>query len=176
MAKKNSRKIYGAILAVALTSLVADRLFFGEGGSTPQQASASSQDVPATEAAVLHAIAEPVSQSDQATLAQRLKSLEGDFGLDISKFRDAFMPSKDWLGRGTDGEFTLETTGREFARLHQVTSILFIGDGKGSVIIDGQFVSVGQVIDGFTLIGLTDKTAVFQFAQETVELELTSAP
>ncbi len=177
MTKTNLRKVYGVILALALISLVADRLFFGEGGSTPQQASASSQDVHVTEAAVLDVIGEPVLQSDQATLAQRLKSLEGDFDLDISDFRDAFMPSKDWLGGGSDGDkFTPDTAGREFARLHHVTSILYVGEGKGSVIIDDQFVSVGQVFDGFTLIGITDKTAVFQLAQETVELELTSAP
>ncbi len=177
MAKKDSRKVYVAILAVALSSFVADRLFFGEGGTTPQQASASSGDVPIVDALVLEAIADTVSQSEQLTLAQRLKSLEGDFGLDITEFRDAFMPSDSWLGKGPDSEgFAPDTLGSEFGRIHQITSILYLGDGKGSVILDDQYVSVGQVFDGFTLVDLTDRTAVFQSGTETVELELVSGP
>ena len=174
MSKKDSRKIYIGIFAVALVALAADRLFFGDDGSSPAQASASSQTVqPPAELLTETVVEIETAPPDNHSLARRLESLAEQLQLDPQAGLDAFAPNGSWAAGGRGGN-TPESSGREFIRSHRLTSVLPAGEGKGSAIVDEQFTSIGQELDGFKLIGLKEGTAVFQAGEETVELELES--
>ena len=91
MTLTKSQKVYVAILSLALAAFVADGLFFGEGGYTPQQAQASSEAIQLSTELLEGNGAQELVGSARARLAKRLDALYEELGLSANEDMDAFV-------------------------------------------------------------------------------------
>jgi len=108
-------------------------------------------------------------------LAARLESLAAERELDVAGVKDAFAPSSEWVGPGPDSaEAAQGGPAWRFAKEHRLRSVL-VSDDAGSVTVNNTVVALNEEIDGFKLVSVTDRTAVFQCGDESVELKLESA-
>jgi hypothetical protein len=60
-----------------------------------------------------------------------------------------------------------------FARRHKLQAVVMDGD-QSYALVDDQFLVPGQVIGGFVLLSVGDRSAVFQGGGKQVVLELAS--
>lgn len=108
------------------------------------------------------------------TLAVRLDSLTGERGYRGRFMRDAFAPSKPWIGE-EEVEFVEPAPSnyraQQFIDEHELTAVMAIGSG-GYVYINGQQLQLGQSVDNFTLISVGGRSAKFRSGDVVVELEL----
>jgi len=168
--------VYVVMLGLAATALVVDRLV-GPGGGTLRTANAE-YVMPAEPDAQPPASAF-ASEKPPQDLAGRLATLAAARSIDIDRSRDVFVPSPAWqgdFGRGgpvamdappADAESALEA----FRRTRQLGAIVDGGSEMGA-IVDGQFVRVGQFLDGMRLVHISPDSATFQSSQGKVELRL----
>jgi hypothetical protein len=181
------QKIMFAVLGLAVTVFVADRVMPGGSPTGPQAVHAAVADELSD--GVLPDVFEP--QSDRETqsaevrtaLAKRLDLVASSHRLDESAVKDAFLPSPQWVGpRG--GKVVVEVEpevnsaelkAREFVRLHQLKGAI-VASGRSIAIIDGNCVSVGQQVDGFELKSVTSSTAVLVGQGVSVVLNLNASP
>ena len=191
-----SQRVYLALLIVAIVAFTVDTLFLrGEG--RVQQASAEAL-TPAIEPLspppvepILTVEAAPIGAGD---FVEALKACES---VDIAEVREAFVPSEEWLkalapppppppdsggpdvavvpGEPTPPDAQEEALAilraRQFAKTHNLMSIIRTSDG-GTALVDGQVVQVGRKLDGFTLVELTERGAVFEADGKQIELRL----
>jgi len=169
--------VYVAMLGLAGMALVVDRVV-GPGGGTLKVANAEyvTPVEPETGSPTL-AVAEETAPQD---LAGRLALLATARRIDIDRSRDVFVPSPAWqgdFGRGgaaaavdgppADAENALDA----FRRTRHLGAIVDGGSEMGAVV-DGQFVRVGQFLDGMRLVHISRDSATFQSSQGQVELRL----
>ena len=97
---------------------------------------------------------------------------------------DALAPSAAWQARlippkpetaaiqtPTGPRRAAPTVADIFAQRHTLTSIIVVDDG-GAALADDKVLQVGDRLDGFTLIELTETAAVFQYRDIRAELRL----
>jgi len=180
MTLSRSRKIVLAILAVASTALLVDRLVLAPSASGPKHArAAATADGSTTGTGAASSPAPPTAPGAMAgpRLADRLQTIAEDADLDPATLRDGFIPAKTWLEELIEPPPEHESAepqaspATQFAQRHTLTSVILTSRG-GSAVIDGKVVPVGQVLDGFRLVRLTRQSAVFEAGGEEVELRL----
>jgi hypothetical protein len=163
------RKIYAGLFVAAACALIGDQLFSG------------SQPVPASAVAAIVASAEPhkaaapviaASSPRSATLvglAQKLRNLDHDQVLSASALSDPFQMPKGWDNASDSPADNRVAT---FSQRHHVSALMVSGARGGSAIIDGQPVRVGQSLDGFKLVEVSTKSAVFEWNKQVARLVL----
>ncbi len=168
--------VYVVMLGLAATALVVDRLL-GPGGGTVKTANA--EYVAPVEPESQPPASDVAPEKPPPDLAGRLAMLASARSIDIDRSRDVFVPSPAWqgdFGRGgpaamdappADAESALDA----FRRTRQLGAIVDGGSEMGA-IIDGQFVRVGQFLDGMKLVHISPDSATFQSSQGQVELRL----
>jgi hypothetical protein len=176
-----SQKIVLAVLAVAITALVVDRLFLASSATGPRQARASSADAaPAPPEADPVQAPEAAAAAEAATrFAERLEAAAERFELDPAAMRDGFTLEAAWREELAGPPEPVQQAEAEpqpspadqFAGAHTLTSVVLTTKG-GSAVVDGRVVPLGHDLDGFTLVRLTQNTAVFEADGEEVELRL----
>ncbi len=179
MKLSRQRKISVVILALAVSALVADRAFLGGGSTGPGRASGASPGPvkprlpaapPAAAAppAVMNALAPAGGQS----LADRLRDYSRQRGIDASGVRDAFVAAESWRPKPQVAEAATRPVGRVpgFSEKHELMAV--ITGPKGSAIVDGKCLQVGQELDGYRLVSVGHREAVFECDGERVELRL----
>lgn len=171
MQLSTSHKVYVAILAIAVAAFVGDRLLRDSGSTPPGPAQAKAGPPPG---GAVRPPAPPAAPSPgRPSLADRLEALEDDPDLDPTSIRDAFVPADAWLAelKVPEPDTSEPSLAEKFAASHEVTAVLLAGSG-GCAVVNGKVVQIGQVLDGFELVGLARERATFQVGQERVELRL----
>ena len=173
-----SQKILIAVLGVGLGALAVDRLLLGGAATGPAQASA--MPIPGAPApdGTAHAGAGDSSAAAPATLsvAEQLRAVAAAEHLNGAVVPDAFEPSEQWVPAPAPADNRsaarqAESAADNFARSHPLSAVLTTPTG-GWAMIAGQTVRVGQSVDGFTLVSVTEGAAVLERDGVRVELKL----
>jgi hypothetical protein len=171
--------VFGS-LAVAVTALVVDKLYFSEPSSA--QASLVSQAAPTPptvnkpESAT---VTPPLPEASEGLISDHLKIVPE---VDLTETGDAFSPSKAWMlfvrppppppPAAPPPEAKVDHSGTDFVAAHKLSGVLESHNG-GAAIVDGEMLLVGQTLDGFTLTAVQSTTA--RFTNGTIVVELTIA-
>lgn len=170
------RKAYGLILALALAGLAVDRLVL-DGGATGPQSAKALIDSPAGNAnGVAKSPTDAAAPATRATtLAGRLDQMARDKNLNLFEVDDAFRPSASWIKPAAAAVAAAEATplseSEAFLKKHKLLALLNNSHG-GAAIIDSQTVVLGKQVDGFTLVGVTKRSAILEKDGQRVELSL----
>ncbi|HZL34088.1 MAG TPA: hypothetical protein VFC78_02185 [Tepidisphaeraceae bacterium] len=164
------RKVFLAVLALAGAAFGADRCFFSAATASAQPAPA----MKAESAAVIGPLAAPAPQvAGLGTLAERLKAYYGHE--DAGPLPDAFCPSSAWVGEApgkpdgaADSRAALTAA---FGSHHHLLAVMS-GGHRPLAIVDGKVLHAGQLLDGFRLTAIRDRSAVFTADAARVELQL----
>jgi hypothetical protein len=167
------RKVYGAILGLALAGLGAERVFLGGG---PQSATAAPAELSAgiNLSPPSHAEA---SQDLPESLARRLESRRELLPAPESP-DNAFAIPASWLPEpepSDEPETVPKFDTQGFASRNSLRRVM-TGEGfRVAIMSDGSLVRPGQVVDGMTLVGVGTESAIFEAEGCTVELLLPGA-
>lgn len=167
-------------LALALTAVTADRLLRGS-PTGPSKATAASPV--ASERTVRDKPVDNPPEPPQRTaakpkdsLATRLDKLAVSQQLNLASAPDAFRPPQAWMT-----EYVKQTVREpqpdaadKFAQNHQLRAVMVSQSGSRAVV-DDRCLLVGRQLDGFTLVSITQSTAVFESQDQRVVLKLQTA-
>jgi hypothetical protein len=93
-------------------------------------------------------------------------------GLDTQQVRDAFRPPAAWVGTtvvATPDE--LANAAKDFA-LRKLMAVSRKQNGDGFALVGDKTVAVGASLDGFRLVAVKDRSAIFRRGAQRVELRL----
>ena len=173
-----SQKVYVAILAAAIGAFLVDRFVLGGEGQVKQASAA--------EAAAIDRPLSIASTSDETKgpfIAARLDLLKTTHPASLRRIRDAFAPSAAWqetlrptqvrtdLPEPVSNATSQPSRVSQFEAAHQLKSILHLDDG-GVALVGNKVIGIGQTLDGFELIELTEDAAVFDLQGQRAELRL----
>ena len=161
-----------AILAIVLAALFIDRFFIGQ-GSVPVEASASSNQAP--DELVPGALDFPDLDSQPPTikLAHRLETLQPDKSMDMGQVRNAFSLPSSWLAEINPANRLLskQDAATQFLKNHQLRAVV-VHEKRCSVMVDDNYLVVGQEFDGFKLVSVDEGSATFEAGGKRVVLRL----
>ena len=168
-----SQRVYVAIMVIAVVSLLIDRTLL-----QPEQAQASAWQyaVPASMRSPVD-IETPLSEGPaprQIAIARKLEQIAEQRGLDPTGVIDAFRPSPMWLqiSEVPVGVEQTESLVERFTKAHTLTAVMGSG-ASGWALVDGRTLFIGQVLDGFTLMSVGQRSAVLESGDVMVILTLT---
>lgn len=179
------RKVYAAVLVAAVSALGADLLFFQSGNARPQ--SADNLLINPGPRVVAHktaagatptAVAKGSATVGLAALAARMSHVLRVEHLDLENAKDVFRPSAVWIIHPQQLQVMNEPSPiTVFVSAHRVVALLKSthGDHGGMAVVQGKdrrSIRVGQELDGFKLVGVTEKSATFEFKGQTVQLDV----
>ena len=169
MSLSKRQKILSTVFLIGLVALVADRTVLRPQGG-PRVASADPRPVPAGSVPTSGPV--PGTQgTPPATVAQRLDKLVSGQGAGSGEFRDPFSLPPSWSGTAAGKtEKAPDPTG-EFVRRHQLRAVV-VRDGASSALVDDTFLVPGQSLDGFTLVLVGSRCALFERDGKQVMLPL----
>ncbi len=185
------RKAYVVILALALGGLGVDRILLDGGATGPSQTEASLSPTPTpgvtpapgtipgttTGFAPGSARASGASAGSPTartmTLAGRLDKIAESESFDLAQVEDAFLPASGWLKKEQPKARPVVKVDevQAFTNTHKLLALVNNAHG-GAAIINNQTVVLGKVVDGFTLIEVTKRSAIFEKDGRRVELSL----
>jgi len=168
---------------LGLLALGADRFIIGppatagadEYSVSPDEAEPQVQAAPA---AVTEA-PNPAGGSDAVSVGQRLRRFEGD-GVD-EELTDLFQLPPGWRPEQTPVVSPVRPSflsPAELFKRRKLNGVLVetTGLGRRQAIVDGHAILLGQTLDGFRLIEVTHKTAVFEGDGRQVVLQVVEQP
>jgi hypothetical protein len=170
------QKILAAVLVLGAVALVLDRFVFPVAGAAPAAMTDAASEYAVTGASPMPQTpartTPPSAQSADATivaptLAQRLNRAAA--GLRDHVDRDAFALPGRWITQPAAAP--TEHPADAFRQGHRLTGVLESGS-HGYVMVDGQIVGLGQTIDGFRLISISHRRAIFEGNGEQVTLSM----
>ena len=181
MQMTRERKVYAAVLTLAVTALTADKLFFGPPESqaaAPESLLISHNTLVQPHGPVSARVAPAAEPTDpghaaSAALVERLRHVKEVEGLDVEHCADLFRAPASWAQAPQVGS----TAKADFLARHRLMAVLKSSHG-GLAVLDGsdrKSVRVGQVIDGFRLTTVGERSATFESPGGKVELELPAA-
>ena len=154
------RKIYAAVVVIALLGFVLDRTIYGSREQPPSADAAQSALVgPSTSPVTANAAVEELS------LAARLANTAAEQQVsDASDIQVPFKSQIAWLMPAQPEQpatAAAPSVAEQFGQRHTLTAVL--GNGTtGTAIVDGNVVRVGRCIDGFKLISVDRASATFE--------------
>jgi len=170
-------------LCLAIAVFVADRIFPGGTPAGPDEVQASVVPDSSAPAPAAEASYEPDSEIRAAEmrsmLARRLDTVARARRLAVNDVKDAFCPSPSWVG-SRDRKPVIEdepqvnspeARAQKFVEEHKLQAVA-VSSGQGLAIIDGKCLQLGQKIDDFELISITDNTAVLSCEGTKVTLKI----
>ncbi len=169
MSLSKRQKTLFAVFLIGLIALVADRTVLRPQGG-PSAASAESLPAPVPDTRPSGRLpADPTPPP--ATVAQRLARLNSGPPTTLEALRDPFSLPPSWSD-STAGreEKTLDAT-EVFARRHQFRAVV-VRDGQSCALVDDSTLIPGQSLDGFTLIAVGPRSALFEGDGKQVVLHL----
>lgn len=169
MSLSKRQKMLLAVFLIGLVALVADRTVFRPSGG-PRAASADS--LPAAVPVVGRSGPVPAADAPPpATVAQRLEKLTSGQQAGSDPLREPFSLPPSWSDT-TAGkeERTLDATD-VFVRRHQFRALM-VRNGQSCALVDDSTLTPGQALDGFTLIAVGPRSALFERDGRQVVLQL----
>ena len=178
MVLSRKRNLLVVVLGFATAALAADRLIPVDDQGTPSRASASVLNVLSrTSHKTTPARIETINTATlvDESLAERLEKLSSDYAVEPTNSRDAFCPSQSWLAE-LRPETTItsnEARIQNFLQNHRLKAVVTFNN-KGAAIIDDKYLPVGGELDGFKLIKVSERSAMFdcEGAQVTLKIEV----
>jgi len=171
------QKTTAGVLAVCLLALGVDQAFLG-----PQQSNAS---------AVIADLNTPTASNDQlatddtesiepadlmipeSVAASNLQVIEMVMFLDPENIKDAFRKPQTWMLSTPDETKTYiqRMNPEEFKKQYNLDATM-VADSGSYAIVDGKLLRIGEVIDGWRLISVAERSAIFESHDVEVELDL----
>jgi len=169
MSLSKRQKTLSAVFLIGLVALVADRTILRPQGG-PRAASAD--PLPASAGGAGSSGSLPGAQEKPPlTAAQRLDKLVSGKEAGSEDLRDPFSLPPTWSDTTAgNGERTTDPVGG-FARRHQLRAVVVRG-GESSALVDDSFLVPGQSLDGFTLVAVGSRSALFERDGKQVLLNL----
>ena len=171
---------YIVVLIAAPAALAADKLFLGGGGPTPTRAQTAQVNDLTLFGQSLPSSTEPpttATVTDGQILADRLSQLAVQKMIDYGQVRDAFVPTGNWseaANKPTDGTMIelppSPSDTEQFVSNHVLQMVMSGSDGL--TLIDNELIRVGQLLDGYCLVSVGDRSAIFESNGIRVELSL----
>lgn len=165
------------VLALGIAALAADRLGFFPGGSitAPLASEAASLLIVPSEPTAALAAPKPRAEAPPAP-SERLAALAISQNFDLENVRDAFssrVPASNAAtpGPGEEAATPGAISAAEFKRTHKFTSVITPRNGNAMILVGREAVSIGGVLDGFTLESVAGDEAVFRRGDERVTLQ-----
>jgi len=177
------QKVMVAVLGLGVAALAVDKVLLGEEQAGPPSAQLAAPPGPvATPAPIPSASATTPGHNIVAEISALAAGLDGvrdALALDLSDTPDAFCPSETWLWDLRPSE-QIVTSSQEvrvigFSQRHTLKAVVTHGKG-GAAYIDDKYVRVGQVIDGFRLVKVSDRMVTLKAGGVQVELKLQTDP
>ena len=166
---------YGVVLGLAAAGFVVDRLCFTPAGA---DAAPIAADTPATsqKPAAAPAPTETVQVIPAGWLADRLRTTAVSSDNDL---RDVFAAPASWKPAPKVVAVAAvpaapQLLGDQFRHDHHLEAVVIRGKSSRAVV-DGQLVSVGGMIAGFQLEGISTQSAQFTHGSERVSLTLANS-
>ena len=164
------RKIYAAVVAIALLGLVLDRTIYGSRDTGADAAQ------PAPDALLIAPATAPIAAAsgvEELSLATRLANTASqERVLGGSDINEPFKSQIAWLTPvRAEAPATGPTEAEQFQQKHTLTAVLGTGQ-SGYVIVDGACVRIGRSIDGFKLVAVDRGSATFESNGARIKLVL----
>jgi len=185
MVLSKKRKIYVGLLALAAIGLIVDRMVLAPSEMAPAESVASpmpsrSEDSAPKAPALLQAARQTgARQASGPSLAERLQALAEARDLELANVKNAFRTAEPWGVelRTPKPAVIQDDTARieKFCRDHRLMAVMVASDG-GRAIVDGKSYRIGQQLDGFRLISVTERTAVWASGTRRATLTLPVDP
>ena len=175
------RKIVGAVLVLAVAAFVVDRWVIGHddddaalaaGPAGPRHGSVPTRRATPAQRANPAPAATEASLGSAAKLATRLNYVARTEKLNVEQVTDAFHPPASWGGTtvvATPDELAISAG--EFAS-RKLMAVSRKQNGDGFALVNDKTVAVGASLDGFRLVAVKDRSAVFRRGSQRVELRL----
>jgi len=164
------QKTFLAIFFIGLVALVVDRTFLRPQGGAR---AASADGFQPAQDLVLPSDNIPTlaDHPEKPGAIERLSRMWSNQDVTIEQMRDPFSLPASWSDKvGADG-VTLSNAAALFVSGHQLTAVVV--DGRESyVLINDHLLVPGQQIDGFLLVSVGDRSAVFEQDGKRAVLEL----
>ena len=181
MVLSRKRKVLAVVLGLAAMVLVADRLTSGPGQTGPAQvkaAMAPGGSVRPVEGSVTNAGGEVAGDACglvDDSLATRLETFSREHNLEPLAVKDAFCAPQSWLAdlKPDRPMSSTQVMAQDFVRQHKLTAVASF-QNVGIAVIDDKQVRVGEELDGFRLLRVADRSAVF--TSNGVQVKLTLHP
>ena len=155
------KRVYGAMLGIAVAALAADRLFGSgdKGGPMEAQANAAVYTAaPSTTSATV--IAAPPAAT--VSVADQLASLDRKTHLDTAYAKNAFATWKSQPNHAAAAPTPVAAAlAEQFRQDHHLTGVMIAGQRAFAVVDDGM-VAVGQSVGGIKLTSVTQRSATWQ--------------
>lgn len=165
---KRNKTLLG-VFFIGLIALAADRTILRpQGGPGAASAAAESGDAGLLSSNV------PVLQTQpgEAGLAGRLDGLWSQKEPEFERIRNPFALPPSWFETpGAPGERLTDAAAR-FIRTHPLAAVVVNGE-QSYALVDDKFLVPGQTVDGFTLLSVGGRSAIFEREGEQAILELT---
>lgn len=155
------------VFFVGLISLAADRTILRpQGGPGAVSAASESADPGLLSSNV------PVLEDKPAgpNMARRLEDLHSGQEPDFDRMRDPFALPAAWTETPAVAERVPDAAAL-FIRTHQLTAVV-INEQSAHALVNDRLLSPGGSLDGFTLVEVRDRTALFERDGNRVLLEL----
>jgi hypothetical protein len=156
------------IFFIGLIALVADRTILRPQGGLQAASGASPAGGPSLLAGNL-----PVLEDRPRVegVAERLSSLWTGKEPVFEQIRNPFALPTTWRGTENTAGGMLPDEVTRFIRTHQLTAVVVNG-AESYVFADDRFLVPGQILDGFTLVSVAERSAVFEAQGRQAILEL----
>jgi len=170
MSLSKRQKALLAVFLIGFVALVADRIVLRpQGGPRP----ASADPRPVATAGTRPGTNLPAGpKKPPATVAQRLDNLLAGKEAGSEELRDPFSLPLSWSDTSAGKEGRTTDAGAAFARRHQFRAVA-VRDGQSGALVDDSFLTPGQSLDGYTLVSLGSRSALFERDGKQVMLQLT---
>jgi hypothetical protein len=177
MKVSKQQKILGGLMLAGAVLIGADQLGMLP-GSTAEATEATSEYAMAPAAAPstvapAAAVTAPAIPSSQPSVAERLRQVAHNVPQET--MRDVFALGPGWQSQ-VPHDPTVDPAARaveKFKQSHKLTGVL---TGRGEhAVVDNRIVTVGQVVDGFTLVAVSHRMATFESGGSRVVLNMGSA-
>jgi hypothetical protein len=156
------------VFFLGLIALAADRTILRPQGG-PGAASAASE----SETLGLLADNLPVleNKAPEAGMTERLSSLWSGKEPVFDQVRNPFALPTTWFDSAGAAGAPIPDAASRFMRTHRLTAVV-VNDDKSYAVVDDRFLVPGRILDGFTLVSVEDRSAVFECEGKQAILEL----
>jgi len=172
MALTKRQKTLLAVFFLGLFGLGVDHVFLRPRGG-PDATSADSPDDYAVPLSPAPHAPSPAAEAPDPGMRDRLAQVWPDQKLNAVEARDPFSLAGSWSDGNGTGPSAVQDSQEAFARAHPLAAVVFSGQ-QSYISIDDRILKLGEQIEGYILVSIGPKSAVFERQGERIVLELSN--
>jgi hypothetical protein len=166
----NRQKVLLAVFFVGALALVVDRIVLRPGGG-PEAASADASGLAADPGAGTEDPAANQASPRGSDAATLLNEFAGDTALQVDAVRDPFALPGSWREEPKAAPAPASDPATRFRQAHRLTAVV-LDEQTSYVLLDDRLLVPGHAVDGFALVAVRARSAVFERDGQQVVLEL----